>query len=175
MKAYEAEKPCNEVVIDSPTCLLKTNSPSFHNISPVMCSVIADSSIGAVRLSGGNVTREGRVEVRRNGTWQSVCANEWQWSASNLVCKSMNMGYALAGYAGSLYQGNESLRVSPPLLCTTSTGNFSDCLELIPPSPANCTAENDEVGVVCSGSGLGGRARVFELGEQHTCTHIMVW
>ena len=169
----EAERPCHQVVLDSAMYLHKINSPLFRNISPVMSSVITGSSIGAVRLSGGNVTREGRVEVRRNGTWQSVCANQWQWLASNLVCKSMNMGYALAWYTDSLYQGGGSLRVSPPLLCTPDAGNFSNCFELIPPSPANCTAEDDEVGVVCSGSGLGGHARMFELREQHTCTHLM--
>ena len=101
------------------------------------------------------MTREGRVEVKRNGTWQSVCAQNWQWLASNLVCKSRNKGYGLAWYKHSLYQEDEPVKVSPPLLCSRTSGNLSDCFELIPPSPANCTAESDEVGVVCSGSGLG--------------------
>ena len=119
-----------------------------------MCACHVGSSGSAVRLSGGTVSREGRIEVRRNGTWQSVCAEDWQWVASILVCKLLNMGYPLAWYTGSLYQGGGALKVSPPLLCNRTSGNLSDCLELIPPSPANCTAEN-EVGVVCSGSGLG--------------------
>ena len=119
-----------------------------------LCVCIASSS-DDVRLQGGTVAREGRVEVGRNGTWQSVCAYEWQWLASDLVCSSLGMGYAIAWYTGSLYRGGGSLRVSPPLLCTANSRNLSDCFELIPDSPDNCTAEDDEIGVVCSGSGLG--------------------
>ena len=109
------------------------------------------------------MAREGRVEVRRNGTWQSVCAYEWQWIASNQVCSSLKKGYAIAWYTGSLYRGGVSLRVSPPLLCTANARSLGDCLELIPPSPASCTAESDEVGVVCSGSGVG-ECTCMELG-----------
>ena len=121
----------------------------------LLCICRAGSSIRAVRLLGGSVAREGRVEVKRSETWQSVCAQDWQWLASNLVCKSLNRGYALAWYKNSLYQGSGPLSVSPPLLCSSTSDSLGDCFELIPPSPANCTAENDEVGVVCSGSGLG--------------------
>ena len=144
-------------------------------MSVLFCACHVGSSGNAVRVLGGTVSREGRVEVRRNGTWQSVCAEDWQWTASILVCKLLNMGYPVAWYTGSLYQGGGAIKVSPPLLCNRTSGNLSDCLELIPPSPASCTAEN-EVGVVCSGSGLGAwcmEIYMFELGEKwHTHTHV---
>ena len=47
---------------------------------------------GAVHLVGGHNTREGRVEYCYNGTWYSVCADNWGEGEAKVVC--FNMGYS---------------------------------------------------------------------------------
>ena len=105
-----------------------------------------------VRLAGGSVTREGRLEFSRNGIWQSVCDYEWNWRLSNIICRTLGLGYAVGQYRSSLYgKGNNSERVSPPLHCQNGSQSINSCTELIPPSNNTCSHDN-EVGIICSGN-----------------------
>ena len=50
---------------------------------------------GEVRLAGGEMANQGRVEVCYNGVWGSVCAGDGEWTQSeaSVVCKQL--GYNL--------------------------------------------------------------------------------
>lgn len=50
---------------------------------------------GDVRLAGGGMANQGRVEMCYNGVWGSVCAGNGQWTQyeASVVCKQL--GYNL--------------------------------------------------------------------------------
>ena len=53
---------------------------------------------GTVHLVGGDDVSRGRVEYCYNGTWHSVCADDWETTGreAKLVCET-------AGYDTSIY------------------------------------------------------------------------
>ncbi|KAJ9446996.1 Alpha-N-acetylglucosaminidase [Diplonema papillatum] len=48
-----------------------------------------------VRLVGGAAEYEGRIEVKRNGSWGSVCSNSWTLAQAHVVCRSLGFYGAL--------------------------------------------------------------------------------
>jgi len=47
------------------------------------------------RLAGGPSSREGRLEVRyHNGTWGTVCDDEFTDLTAKVACYSLGFGYA---------------------------------------------------------------------------------
>ena len=50
---------------------------------------------GDVRLAGGQLENEGRVELCLKGRWGSVSDDEWSTSNSEVVCRQL--GYHISG------------------------------------------------------------------------------
>ena len=48
-----------------------------------------------MRLKGGDIEQEGRVEVCVNGVWGSICDYGWDKTDAHVVCKQL--GYAELG------------------------------------------------------------------------------
>ena len=48
-----------------------------------------------VRLSGGNSTTEGRLEVYYDGKWGTVCDDEFSNIDAGVVCNSLGFGFVL--------------------------------------------------------------------------------
>ena len=49
---------------------------------------------GGIRLLGGQVPSEGRVEICVNKAWGTICDDVWTTSDANVACKQ-------AGFSGS--------------------------------------------------------------------------
>ena len=49
-----------------------------------------------IRLVGGSVVGEGRVEIRHAGQWGTVCDDSWSDMSTKVACKQL--GYTVSTY-----------------------------------------------------------------------------
>lgn len=64
-----------------------------HIITSYLLLVVCNE--GDLRLQGGSVPSEGRVELCRNSAWGTVCHTQWDYLDARVVCRQL--GYSEAG------------------------------------------------------------------------------
>ena len=74
----------------SEACNLLVSNVAIKNIF-----IVAPCTTGEVRLVGGNVPNEGRVEVCINDVWGTVCDDGWSSTDASVVCRQL--GYSTEG------------------------------------------------------------------------------
>ena len=60
-----------------------------------MIIIAAPCSNGDLRLTGGNIPNEGRVEICMNNEWGTVCDDSWDTNDVTVVCRQL--GYLTTG------------------------------------------------------------------------------
>lgn len=82
-----------------------------------------------IRLVGGRVPEEGRVEVRfgNDGEFGDICADGWSLLEANVICKQLNMGYANQAYQTDFFGGSNGTNVL--LSGTECVGNETELSE----------------------------------------------
>lgn len=102
-----------------------------------------------VRLAGGSDRCAGRVELWENGSWGTVCDDEWDLEDAHVVCGQLGCGYALnvTGQGGSFLPGRGPIHLDE-LNCTGKEENLWDC-----PGRREETdcGHKEDAGVICSG------------------------
>ena len=56
---------------------------------------IAPCITGQLRLAGGNIDNEGRVEICMNNVWGTVCSDFWDTTDATVACQEL--GYSTDG------------------------------------------------------------------------------
>uniref|UniRef100_A0A8D0CLQ3 SRCR domain-containing protein n=1 Tax=Scleropages formosus TaxID=113540 RepID=A0A8D0CLQ3_SCLFO len=129
-----------------------------------------------VRLVNGNSPCEGRVEVRHEGQWGTVCGYEWDITDASVVCRQiMFCGDAVsAPQYGHFGEGKGKIWMDY-VRCSGSESTLKDC-EHRGWGQHYCTHPLD-AGVICSGrrlflsvrlGGCAGRLEVFHQGSWGT-------
>ena len=64
-------------------------------VSQIYITGLAPCRTGQLRLAGGNIQNEGRVEICMNNVWGTVCDDGWSTTDATVVCRQL--GYSTQG------------------------------------------------------------------------------
>ena len=85
----------------------------------------------AVRLvnEGGQgiLASKGRVEVLHNGTWGTVCDNDWDLRDANVVCRQLGFPGAVAANKAAAFGRGEGQIWMNDVRCTGNENNLMEC------------------------------------------------
>ena len=104
-----------------------------------------------VRLVGGSSHNEGRVEVKYNGEWGTVCYNGFSSTDAGVVCRQLGLGTYGYGYRSRYYFGQGSGPIwLGGVTCTGSESTLASCGHFGVNVIRSCSHYHD-VGVRCYG------------------------
>ncbi|CAG9760152.1 unnamed protein product [Ceutorhynchus assimilis] len=82
----------------------------------------------AIRLTGGRIPTEGRVEIQTiRGEWDVICSDGWSLREALVVCKTLSMGYAADAIQTTFFGGKLSKTSLAGVKCLGNETSFSQC------------------------------------------------
>ncbi|KAL5487169.1 hypothetical protein EMCRGX_G019740 [Ephydatia muelleri] len=100
------------------------------------------------RLRGAAVPWTGRVEVKRNGQWGTICDAGWNNLAAGVVCRALGYGTPSLIAPSAYYGRGFGVIHYTNVKCTGREGRLSNCSYQTGLTAQNCGHRRD-VGVVC--------------------------
>ncbi|XP_061193442.1 deleted in malignant brain tumors 1 protein-like [Saccostrea echinata] len=115
-------------------------------IESLQKQVEAGSAKPKIRLVNGNSSREGRVEVYKDGVWGTVCDDNWDFNEANVVCKQL---FGLVGipYSSAYFGRGTGLILMDDVRCSGTENSLLDCRHTNNLNQ-NC-GHSQDAGVIC--------------------------
>ncbi|KAM8769224.1 scavenger receptor cysteine-rich type 1 protein M130-like isoform 2-T2 [Acanthopagrus schlegelii] len=140
------------------------------------------SPIDSVRLMNGNSLCSGRLEVKSNQRWSSVCEDDFDQQDAEVVCRELGCG-APSVLQGALYGEVEAPMWTKEFLCGGHESALLDCRTsgsdrntCSPGKAAGLTcSEPDIVRLVRGSSRCAGELELRQQGWIHSFTSALVW
>ncbi|KAE8593417.1 hypothetical protein XENTR_v10019119 [Xenopus tropicalis] len=142
----------------------------FPNMRSINCIILDSLNI---RLVDGNSSCKGRLEVNHNGTWGTVCNDQWDKKDAKVVCKQLQCGPPKFSYECQPFGEGSGPIWLDEVHCTGKEYSLSEC-RFSAPGVHDCEHRED-VSVMCrepfkiqlvNGSNrCAGRLEVFYDGE----------
>ena len=102
-----------------------------------------------VRLVGGSMPSEGRVEIFANGYWGTVCDDGWDQADARVVCRQLGFSDSLEATTESRFGRGTGEILLDDVACTESDNELVECSH-IGIGMHNCN-HGEDAGVVCNG------------------------
>ena len=80
-----------------------------------------------VRLVGGQVTSEGRVEIFYDNEWGTVCDDYWDITAAMVVCRQLGMKSPTAAPGGAYFGSGVGPILLDNVVCTGEEELLNQC------------------------------------------------
>nr|XP_060643434.1 lysyl oxidase homolog 2 [Anolis sagrei ordinatus] len=114
-----------------------------------------------VRLKGGALPGEGRVEVMMNGEWGTICDNSWDLRSANVICREIGFGTAKEAVLGArMGKGLGPIHFGE-VDCIGSEKSITDCK--FNTQTLSCTHQQD-AGVKCNVPDMGYQNQIRLVG-----------
>ncbi|KAG9261457.1 lysyl oxidase homolog 2b [Astyanax mexicanus] len=119
-----------------------------------------------VRLRGGAVVGEGRVEVLKNGEWGTICDDQWNLVSATVVCRELGLGTAKEALSGGqLGQGMGPVHMNE-VKCSGFEKSVTECQFNMDKDSEGCSHEED-AGVRCNVPAMGFQQRLRLTGGRN--------
>uniref|UniRef100_A0A4W5KCD7 SRCR domain-containing protein n=1 Tax=Hucho hucho TaxID=62062 RepID=A0A4W5KCD7_9TELE len=118
-------------------------------MNPVLPSILGD---GRIRLVGGLDYCQGRVEVFYQGSWGTVCDDDWGRRDAGVVCQQIGCGHAVSSTTNAYFGYGTGLILLDNVNCHGYENQLSKCYSL-GWGIHNC-GHHEDAGVICSGEKL---------------------
>ena len=82
---------------------------------------------GNIRLVGGTITYEGRVEIWYNNQWNTVCDDSWDLNDANVVCQQLGHRAAITAHQSAHFGQGSGQILLDDLQCTGSEESLLQC------------------------------------------------
>nr|XP_054761420.1 soluble scavenger receptor cysteine-rich domain-containing protein SSC5D-like [Lytechinus pictus] len=103
-----------------------------------------------VRIVNGLTPREGRVEIRLNGVWGTICDEYLSFNDAIVVCRSLGFTGALGTTSYSEFGPSFGNIHLDNFGCDGTEADIMECLRTIPDPRPQCLSSFREAGVRCS-------------------------
>ncbi|KAI4883225.1 hypothetical protein NFI96_020267, partial [Prochilodus magdalenae] len=146
------------------TCSGKKNHPVLEN--PLKCSSSTNqrqcSNHLPLRLSGGDGSCSGRLEVYHNAAWGSICDDLWDIRDAQVVCRQLGCGPVLSADGSSVFGAGSGPVWLNRVKCRGNEIHLWDCSHSLK-NHTDCSTKQ-HAGVTCAGqSGLVNLINIFLL------------
>jgi len=132
-----------------------------------VASAVESAGITGIRLTGKDSTAsQGRVEVRYNNRWGTVCDDDFGIEDANVVCKQLGFSEGASGFTEKalVFGPGEGQIWLTWMDCTGSESSVNECEKVL--GPGNGCSHSEDAGVYCKGESSAKRKEEFDEAEK---------